>query len=72
VPIFDAVLTEMAASDPLTRRVYESFSKFRKSMMAWTDISARPSSRRTLNRSLRWRGRSAAERKDGDDPRYCM
>ncbi len=35
------VLAEMAASDPLTRRVYESFSKFRKSMMAWTDISAR-------------------------------
>ena len=35
------VLAEMAASDPLTRRVYESFSKFRKSMMAWTDLSER-------------------------------
>jgi TRAP-type mannitol/chloroaromatic compound transport system substrate-binding protein len=35
------VVAEIGGSDPLTRRVYESFSKFRESIMTWTDISAR-------------------------------
>lgn len=35
------VLAEVAGSDPLTGRVYESFSKFRKSIMTWTDLSER-------------------------------
>ena len=34
-------VAEVSENDPLTRRVYQSFSKFRKSMMAWTDLSER-------------------------------
>jgi TRAP-type mannitol/chloroaromatic compound transport system substrate-binding protein len=34
-------VAEIGGSDPLTQRVYDSFSKFRKSIMTWTDISER-------------------------------
>jgi TRAP-type mannitol/chloroaromatic compound transport system substrate-binding protein len=37
----DDVVAEIATSDPLTQRVYDSFSKFRKSIMTWTDLSER-------------------------------
>ena len=37
----DDVVAEIGGSDPLTQRVYDSFSKFRKSIMTWTDISER-------------------------------
>ena len=32
---------ELAAKDPFTRRVYESYMKFREASVAWTDISER-------------------------------
>lgn len=35
------VLAEIGASDPLTRRVYESYMKFHKAARRWTDISDR-------------------------------
>ncbi len=35
------VVAEVGASDPLTRRVYESYMKFRQASRPWTDISER-------------------------------
>ncbi len=35
------VVAEIGASDPFTRRVYESYMKYREASLAWTDISAR-------------------------------
>ncbi len=35
------VLEELASSDPLTGRIYESFRAFRDSMMQWSDLSER-------------------------------
>jgi len=35
------VVAEVGASDPLTRRVYESYMKFRQASRRWTDISER-------------------------------
>lgn len=39
--ISDQVLAEIAASDPLTERVYESFLENRSKLMAWSEISDR-------------------------------
>ena len=35
------VVTEVSGNDPLTRRVYESFVKFRKSTIRWSELSDR-------------------------------
>ena len=35
------MVAEIGASDPLTRRVYESYMKFRNVSLRWTDISER-------------------------------
>lgn len=35
------VLAETANSDPLTGRIYKSFTAFRNSMMQWSDLSER-------------------------------
>lgn len=35
------VVAEIGASDPFTRRVYESYMKFRETSRTWTDISVR-------------------------------
>jgi TRAP-type mannitol/chloroaromatic compound transport system substrate-binding protein len=35
------VVAEVGASDPLTKRIYESYMKFRKTSRRWTDISER-------------------------------
>ncbi len=35
------MVAEIGASDPLTRRVYESYMKFRNASLRWTDISER-------------------------------
>jgi TRAP-type mannitol/chloroaromatic compound transport system substrate-binding protein len=35
------VAAELGASDPLTRRIYESYTMFRKASRGWTDISER-------------------------------
>ncbi len=35
------VLAEISGSDPLTKRVYESFTAFRNSMIQWSEISDR-------------------------------
>jgi TRAP-type mannitol/chloroaromatic compound transport system substrate-binding protein len=34
-------VAELAAKDPFTRRVYESYMKFREASIAWNDISGR-------------------------------
>jgi TRAP-type mannitol/chloroaromatic compound transport system substrate-binding protein len=33
------VLAEVVASDPMSKKVYESFSKFQKQQQAWSKIS---------------------------------
>jgi TRAP-type mannitol/chloroaromatic compound transport system substrate-binding protein len=35
------VLNELAATDPMSKKVYESFSKFQKDVAAWAEISER-------------------------------
>jgi TRAP-type mannitol/chloroaromatic compound transport system substrate-binding protein len=37
----DEVVAEIAEKDPMSRKVYESFKRFRKSVVAWQDISER-------------------------------
>lgn len=37
----DEVVAEVAAEDPLTQRVYDSYRSFRDSVMAWHDVSER-------------------------------
>lgn len=37
----DEVVAEVAAGDPLTQKVYDSFRGFRDSVMAWHDVSER-------------------------------
>lgn len=37
----DAVVAEIAAKDPLSKKVYESFVRFRDQVVAWHDVSER-------------------------------
>ncbi|GAB4300700.1 MAG: TRAP transporter substrate-binding protein DctP [Thiohalomonadaceae bacterium] len=37
----DAVVAEIAAKDPLSKKVYESFTRFRDQVVAWHDVSER-------------------------------
>jgi TRAP-type mannitol/chloroaromatic compound transport system substrate-binding protein len=37
----DEVVAGIAANDPLSGKVYESFSRFREQVTAWSDVSER-------------------------------
>ena len=37
----DEVVAEIADKDPLSRKVYDAFVKFREQVVAWSDVSER-------------------------------